>query len=169
VAGGCAAGLLRYSNLGEFNQTALSLGVAHRMALESWYFELGANGTQLTLGGMSTSARSRRAQVTRAFSHQQSLHAQLRAAFGRWRGGVQRHLGQPHRLRDRLHLGLAFVELRAHASTERNDTQDDFFAQDWNEWGADARWAFSPLWNFSAGATWRRTRHPAQRNSTSRL
>ena len=158
-----AAGLLRYSDLGDFNQTALSLGVAHRMSLESWYFELGANGTQLTLGGdVYERSVTAAAQVTRAFSHQQSLHAQLRAASVDGEDEFSGISGSRTGFAIDYTWGWRSWNFAAHASAERNDTQDDFFAQDWNEWGADARWAFSPLWNFSAGATWRRTRHSAQ-------
>jgi tetratricopeptide (TPR) repeat protein len=158
-----AAGLLRYSSLDEFDQTALSLGVAHGLALESWYLELGANGTQLTLGGdVYERSVTASAQVTRAFSHQQSLRAQLRAASVDGENEFSGISGSRTGLALDYTWGWRSWLFGAHGSTERNDTQEEFFAQDWTEWGADARWAFSPLWNFTAEVAWRRTQHPAQ-------
>src|SRR6185436_14985442 len=46
-----AAGLMRYSDFDEFDQGALSLGVARGVPLDDWYVEVGGYATQLTLGG----------------------------------------------------------------------------------------------------------------------
>jgi tetratricopeptide (TPR) repeat protein len=158
-----AAGAQRYASLDEFDQTALSLGIAHSLALESWYFELGATGTQLTLGGdVYERSVTAAAQVTRAFSHQQSVHAQLRAASVDGEDEFSGISGNRTGAALDYQWGWSSWNFGAHASAERNHTQVDYFAQDWTEWGMDARWAFSPLWNFTAGGTWRRTRHPAE-------
>lgn len=158
-----AAGVLRYSSLDDFDQTALSLGLAHSLSLETWYFELGANGTQLTLGGdVYERSVTGSAQVTKAFTHQQSLRAQLRAASVDGEDQFSGISGSRTGYALDYFWGWRSWNFGAHASAERNDTQDDFFNQDWTEWGADAKWAFSPLWNFTAGASWRRTQHPAQ-------
>ena len=157
-----AAGLLRYSNLDAFDQTALSLGLAHGLSLESWYFEFGANATQLTLGGdVYERSVTGSAQVTKAFSYQQSLSAQVRAASVDGEDEFSGITGSRTGLALDYNWGWRSWNFGAHLGSERNDTQQEFFAQDWTEWGADARWAYSPLWNFTAGASWRRTRHPS--------
>lgn len=158
-----AAGLLRYSSLDEFDQTALSLGLAHSLSRETWYFELGANGAQLKLGGdVYERSVTASAQVTKAFSHQQSLRAQLRVASVDGEDAFSGISGSRTGYALDYAWGWRSWNFGAHASAERNDTEDEFFAQDWTEWGADARWAFSPLWSFMAGVTGRRTQHPAQ-------
>jgi hypothetical protein len=48
---------------------------------------------------------------------------------------------------------------------ELNDSEDDAFASRWIEIGAQAQWAWSPRWTFTAGGTWRETHHPAQEAS----
>lgn len=157
-----AAGLLRYSNLDDFNQTALSLGLAHGMTRESWYFELGANGTQLTLGGdVYERSVTGSAQVTKAFTNQQSLRAQVRAASVDGEDEFSGITGSRTGFALDYDWGWRSWNFGAHLGSERNETEDEYFAQDWTEWGVDARWAWSPLWNFTAGANWRRTRHPS--------
>src|SRR6188768_1486138 len=75
-----AAAMLRYTHVDEFNQTAFSLGGARGFRLENWYFELGAYGSQFSLGGEVFEQNvGVGAQVSRAFYNGSRLSAQLRA------------------------------------------------------------------------------------------
>ena len=158
-----AAGRLKYASLDEFDQTALSLGLAHGLPLESWYLELGVYGTQLTLGGdVYERSVAASAQVTKTFSNQQSLRAQLRAATVDGEDAYSGLSGSRTELALEYARGWRSWNFAAHAGAEWNDSEDDLFASHWFEFGADAKWAASPLWSYTARVAWRRTSHPAQ-------
>jgi len=158
-----AAGRLKYASLDEFDQTALSLGLAHGLSLESWYLDLGAYGTQLTLGGdVYERSVAASAQLTKTFANQQSLRAQVRAATVDGEDAYSGLTGSRTGLALEYGRGWRSWNFAAHAGAEWNDSEDDSFASNWFELGADAKWAASPLWTYTAGATWRRTSHPAQ-------
>ena len=157
-----AAGRLQYASLDEFDQTAVSLGVAHGLPLESWYLELGAYGTQLTLGGdVYERSVSASAQLTRTFSNRQSLRAQLGAASVDGEDAFGGLSGSRSEVALEYTRGWRSWNFAAHGSSEWNDTADDLYASHWIELGADAKWAASPLWSYTGAVTWRRTRHPA--------
>jgi hypothetical protein len=50
----------------------------------------------------------------------------------------------------------------AHTRAELNESEDPVFATRWLQLGGEARYAWSPLWEFTAGAALRRIRHAAQ-------
>lgn len=161
-----AAGLLRYHDLDEFNQTAFSLGAARGVPVDSWYLEFGAYGTQFTLGGdVYEKSLAASAQATYAFSERQSLHAQLRAASVNGEGNFSGLSGS------RTDLGLLYDwgwrawTFGAHARAEFNDSEDEIFATRWMELSAEAKWSATPRWSYGGGFTWRSTRHPAQPDS----
>ncbi|MEO8017026.1 MAG: tetratricopeptide repeat protein [Pseudomonadota bacterium] len=158
-----ATGLFRYSNLDEFNQTALSFGVTRGMALEGWHLELGGYATQLSLGGdVYERSVAAGAQASTTFRQLGTLRAHLRISAidgaGAFSGlsGTRSSLGLQYEWAWRA---LGFV---AHARAEFNDSQDEVFASRWLEAGAEVRWAASPLWSFAAETSLRSTRHPAQ-------
>ena len=158
-----AAGLLRYPDLDAFDQTAFSFGAAHGLSADSWYFELGAYGTQLTLGGdVYERSLAASAQATRAFSNQQSLRAQLRASSVDGEGDFSGLSGSRTELGLLYDWGWRSWSFGTHARAEFNDAEDQIFASDWMQLGAEAKWSATPLWSYGAGITWRRTRHPAQ-------
>ena len=158
-----AAGLLRYRSLDEFDQTALSLGGVREMSAGGWYIELGAYGTQFSLGGdVYEKSLAASAQATRAFSNRQSLRAQLRATSVNGEASFSGLSGS------RTDLGLLYDwgwrswDFGAHARAEFNDSEDPVFATRWTELAAEAKWSATPLWSYGGGLTWRSTRHPAQ-------
>ena len=155
-------GLASICRLDEFDQTALSLGVAHGIPVDAWYLELGGYATQLSLGGdvyeRSTAAS---AQATRTFSVDGTLRAQLRVARSMAKANsaasparARSSACSTNRAGDR-----GFV---AHARAEFNDSDDEAFASRWFELGAEARWARRRSGRSRRAPPARRTRHPAQ-------
>ena len=159
-----AAGLLRYADLDEFNQDALSIGVVHGTTLDAWRVEPGVYAAQFSLGG-DVYERSVAASVdaTRALSGRGSLRAQLRISAVNGEGDFSGLSGSRSELGLRYEwAGLPTWRFGTQARAEFNESEDEVFASRWIEMGADARWSFSPLWTFVAGATIRQTKHPAQ-------
>jgi len=158
-----AVGLLRYADLDGFNQDALSFGVVHDMTMYGWDLEPGLYATQFSLGG-DVYERSAAAAVdaTHTFSGYGWLRAQLRISAVNGEGDFSGLTGSRSELGVRYEWNRQSWRFAALASAELNDSEDEVFESRWMEIGADARWAFSPLWTFVAGVTLRQTRHPAQ-------
>jgi hypothetical protein len=158
-----AAGLLRYADLDEFNQDALSFGVVHGITVHEWYLEPGIYATQFSLGG-DVYERSAAAslEATRTLSGDGSLRAQLRISSVNGEGDFSGLSGSRTELGARYEWGgLPSWRFGALAHTEINNSEDDAFASRWIEVGADARWEISPQWTLLAGVSLRQTRHPA--------
>jgi hypothetical protein len=161
-----AAAMIEYIDLDEFSQTAYSLGGARGFSLSNWYFELGAYGSQLALGGDAFEQNlALGALATRTFYGGSRLSAQIRATSVEGKGlfpgltGNRQELGLYYDLRWRSwNLGL-------HTRAELDDSEDPVFATRWIQLGAEARYAWSPLWGFAASTALRRTRHAAQADS----
>ena len=153
-------GNARYTHVDEFNQTAFSLGGARGFRLENWYFELGAYGSQFSLGGEVFEQNvAVGAQASRAFYNGSRLRAQLRATSVDGKGDFLGLTG------DRTEAGV-YYDLRwrswnfgAHTRAEFNDSEDPIFATRWLQLGAEARYAWSPTWGFMAITSLRRTTH----------
>ena len=158
-----AVGLLRYADLDEFNQDALSFGVVHGMTLNAWHLEPGVYVTQFSLGGnVYERSAAASAEATRTFVGYGLVRAQLRVSTVNGEGDFSGLTGS------RSELGLRYEwegrkawRFGTQARAEFNDSEDEVFASRWLEIGADARWTASPQWTFVAGATLRQTRHPA--------
>ena len=159
-----AAGLLRYADLDEFNQDALSFGVVHGMTLGAWYLEPGVYATQFSLGGdVYERSAAAAAEATRTLAGNGWLRAQLRVSAVNGEGDFSGLTGSRSELGLRYEwAGLQSWRFGAQARAEFNNSEDEAFASRWIEIGADARWAFSPQWTFVAATTLRQTRHPAQ-------
>jgi len=155
-----AAGLLRYADLDEFNQDALSFGVVHGMTLNGWYLEPGVYATQFSLGG-DVYERSAAAslEATHTFAGLGWLRAQLRVSSVNGEGDFSGLSGSRSELGLRYEWTAQSLRFGAQARAELNDSEDEVFASRWVEMGADARWAATPLWTLVAGATLRQTRH----------
>jgi len=157
------AAALEYMKLHEFNQSAFSLGVARGFRLENWYFELGAFGSQLSLGG-DVFERNVGAglQAARAFFGGSRLRAEIRAATVKGEADFAGLTGK------RTELGLYFDKgwrawnFGAHTRAEIDDAEDAVFTSRWIQVGAEARYAWSPLWGVMTTAALRRITHPAQ-------
>ena len=163
-----AAAMLRYTHVDEFNQTAFSLGGARGFRLENWYFELGAYGSQFSLGGEVFEQNvGVGAQASRAFYNGSRLSAQLRATSVDGKGDFLGLTG------DRTEAGVYYDltwrswNFGAHTRAEFNDSEDPIFATRWLQLGAEARYAWSPTWGFMAITALRRTTHPAQSETLS--
>ena len=157
-----AVGLLRYADLDEFNQDALSLGVVHGMTRAAWYLEPGVYATQFSLGS-DVYERSVAASVQAShnlFGHGW-LRAQLRVSAVNGDGDFGGLSGSRSELGFSYEWALQSWRFSALGRAELNDSEDEVFASRWIEMGADARWTASPQWTFVAGATLRQTRHPA--------
>jgi len=158
-----AAGLMRYSDFDEFDQTALSLGVARGIDLGSWYFELGGYATQLSLGGeVYERSGAAAAQASRRFEGFGTLRGQLRWSSVDGNGDFSGLTGSRTELNVQYDWSWSGLSFSAHTSTEVNDSEDEIFASRWVELGGVARWDATPLWSFSADVRLRRTRHPDQ-------
>ena len=158
-----AAGLMRYSDLDEFDQAALSLGVARGFEVDSWYFEIGGYATQLSLGGdVYERSGAAAAQAWRTFAGFGTLRGQLRWSSIDGDGDFSGLSGSRTELDVQYDWAWSALNFSAHASTEINDSDDDIFATRWVEIGGVARWDATPLWSFSADVRLRRTRHPDQ-------
>jgi tetratricopeptide (TPR) repeat protein len=158
-----AGGTTEYMNLDEFSQSAYSLGAARGFRSDNWYFELGAYGSQFSLGGEVFERNfAAAALATRFFSGGSRLRAQLRAASVTGKGEFTGMTGE------RTELGLYYDKhwrewnFGVHSRGEINDSEDPFYAGSWLQLGAEARYAWSPTWGFIAGAAVRRTSHRAQ-------
>ena len=159
-----AVGLLRYADLDEFNQDALSFGVVHGMTLNGWRLEPGVYLTLFSLGGdVYERSAAASAEATRVFSGLGALRAQLRVSAVNGEGDFSGLTGS------RSELGLKYEwegmqawRFGAQGRAEFNNSEDEAFASRWIELGADARWSASPRLAFVAGITLRQTRHPAQ-------
>ena len=158
-----AAAALEYMKQDAYSQSSFSLGASRGFRLENWYFELGAYGAQLSLGG-EVFERNVAAvlQATRAFYGGSRLRAQVRTASVKGQGEFEGLTGR------RTELGLFFDRswrawnFGAHARTELNDSEDPIFETRWFQVGGEARYAWSPLWGVMAMAALRRIDHPAQ-------
>ena len=157
-----AAGLSRYAKLDEFDQTALSVGGTREFAIEGWSIDIGANATQLSLGGDVYEQSVTAAVLAKRPIGPGTLRAQLQISTvdgendfsglsgTRTGGGVEYDWA-----------AMQALTFRAHARAENNDTEENVFATRWIEGGVLAHWAYSPTWSFEAGARLRETRHPA--------
>jgi hypothetical protein len=128
-----------------------------------WYFELGAYGAQLSLGGdVFERDAGATAQVTKMLASGSRLRGQLRATSVRGQNDFEGLSGQ------RTELGVYYDKawrawnFGAHTRAELNDSEDPLFETRWFQLGADARYAWSPLWGFTAAAALRRIQHAAQ-------
>jgi tetratricopeptide (TPR) repeat protein len=159
-----AAGLLRYADLDEFNQDALSFGVVHGITHAAWHLEPGIYATTLSLGGdVYEKSMAASLDATRALSSSGSLRAQLRVSAVNGDGDFSGLSGSRSELGLRYEWGgLPSWRFGAQARAEFNDSEDEVFASRWIEMGADARWTASPQWTLGAGVTLRQTRHPSQ-------
>jgi tetratricopeptide (TPR) repeat protein len=157
------AGLLEYASLDDFSQSSLYLGAARGFRLENWYLEPGLYGSQLSFGG-EVFERSTAAGLlaTRMFTGGSRLRAQVRAASVDGKGDFSGLTG------DRTELGVHFDRawrswyFALNTRAERNESEDVIFATRWVQLGAEARYSWSPLWQFSLGTAFRQTTHPAE-------
>jgi hypothetical protein len=156
-----AVGSTRYASLDEFDQTALSLGVARQIPLGDWRVELGGHASQLSLGGdvyeRSTAAS---ASAVKTFSGSGTVRAHLRLSAIDGEGDFSGLSGTRTNLGVQYETAWRSVGFVAHARAEDNDSDEAAFASRWVELGGEARWAATPLWSFAAETALRRTRHP---------
>jgi hypothetical protein len=155
--------LLEYMSHSEFSQSIFALGGARGFTFGNWYFEVGASGAQLSLGGdVFERDTAGSALVSRMFYDGSRLRAQFRASRVDGKSDFTGLTG------DRQELGLYYDRswrswtFGAHARSESNDTQDPIFETRWTQVGVDARYAWSPMWGFAAYAALRRISHPRQ-------
>jgi tetratricopeptide (TPR) repeat protein len=159
--------LYKYASLDEFDQNAYFLGGARGFRAEQWYFEVGAYGSQASLGGESYERDlAAGLQVTRTFFNGSRLRAQLRGTSVAGKNAFSGLTGK------RTELGLYYDKrwrawnFGAHTRAERDDSDDPVFTGRWIQLGADASYAFSPRWGITTAAAWRRTQHAAQAEVT---
>ncbi len=160
--------MLEYAHLDEFSQRAFFLGGARGFRADKWYFELGAYGSQLSLGGdVFEQDAAASVLAARSFYGGSRLRAQLRGTSVTGKGAFTGLTG------DRTEFGLYYDKawrawyFGAHTRSELNDSEDPIFESRWFQLGAEARYALSPQWGLSAGAALRRTRHPTQSETLS--
>lgn len=158
-----AAGLLRYSDLDEFDQTALSVGGIRALSVDAWQVEVGGYATQLSLGGeVYERSAAAAAEALRTFDQFGTLRASARLSAVDGENDFSGLSGT------RTNLGVQYewpwqsLSFAAHMRAELNDSEEEAFASRWTELGAEARWSATPLWSIVAGTSLRRTRHPAQ-------
>ena len=157
------ASLLQYQSLHAFNQNAYYLGGSRGFRTDKWYFELGATGSQASLGG-DVYERNVAAggQATRMFLGGGRLRAQVRGTSVQGQGAFTGLTGK------RSELGLYYDkrwrrwDFGVHTRAEKDDSEDPIFASRWFQFGGDAGYAFSPLWSVALSAALRQTSHPAQ-------
>jgi len=157
------ASLLQYETLRDFNQNSFYLGGARSFRTDKWYFELGATGSQASLGGdVYERDVAAAVQATRMFLGGGRLRTQLRGTSVEGQGAFTGLTGE------RMELGVYFEKrlrewsLSAHARAQTDDSEDPIFTSRWVQVGADAGYSFSPLWGVALSAALRRTRHPVQ-------
>jgi len=156
-----AAGLMRYADLDEFDQTALSAGVVRGFGVNDWSLELGGYGTQLSLGGdVYERSFAVAAQAVKTFTSWNTLRAQLRLSAVDGENDFSGLSGSRTELGLRYEWTWRAVAFATHARAEYNDSDDPVFASRWLELGAEARWAVTSLWGLNASARLRRTHHP---------
>jgi tetratricopeptide (TPR) repeat protein len=155
--------MFKYASLDDFDQNSYFLGGARGFRHDNWYFELGAYGSQSSLGGdVYERDVAVGAQATRLFYGGSRLRAQLRGSSVKGHGEFSGLTGQ------RTELGLSYDKrwrawnFGAHTRAELEDSEDPVFETQWLQLGADLGYAFSPLWGVTASAALRRTRHAAQ-------
>jgi tetratricopeptide (TPR) repeat protein len=158
-----AAAALEYMKQDQYSQSSFSLGASRGWRLENWYFELGAYGAQLSLGGEVFERNVAAAlQASRAFYGGSRLRAQVRAASVKGQGDFAGLTGR------RTELGLYFDKswrawnFGAHTRAELDGSEDPIFETRWFQVGGEARYAWSPLWGVMAAAALRRISHAAQ-------
>ncbi len=157
------ASLLQYQDLRDFSQDAYYLGAARSFRTDKWYFELGATGSQTSLGGdVYERDLGAGGQATRLFLNGGRLRAQFRASSVDGQGLFTGLTGR------RIESGLFFDQrwhgwsVGAHARAESNDSEDPVFTTRWMQLGADTGYELSPLWNVTFSAAVRLIRHAAQ-------
>jgi tetratricopeptide (TPR) repeat protein len=162
------ASLLQYQSLHAFNQNSYYLGGARGFRTDKWYFELGATGSQASLGGdVYEQNVAAGGQATRMFLGGGRLRAQVRGTSVQGQGAFTGLTGK------RMELGLYYDkrwrrwDFGVHTRAEKDDSEDPIFASRWFQLGGDAGYAFSPLWNVELSASMRRTSHPAQSETIS--
>jgi tetratricopeptide (TPR) repeat protein len=157
------AAMLEYLDLEEYSQSVFSLGAARGFRSDNWYFELGAFGSRLSLGGEAYEQDlGAGVQAVRTFFGGSRIRALLRATSV---AGKDAFVGLTG---DRAELGLYYEKVwrawsfGAHTRAELNESEDPIFATRWVQLGAETRYAWSPFWEVTAIAALRRIRHPAQ-------
>jgi tetratricopeptide (TPR) repeat protein len=157
------ASLLEYQDLHDFSQSNYYFGGARGFRTDQWYFELGATGSQASLGGdVYERDVAAGGQATRLFAGGSRLRAQLRATSVQGQGLFTGLTGR------RVESGLYFDQhwrgwsVGAHARAETDDSDDPVFTSRWFQLGADTGYEISPVWNLALSAALRRTRHAAQ-------
>jgi len=157
------ASLLQYQDLHDFSQNAFFLGAARSFRTDKWYFELGAVGSQASLGGDVYERNvAVGGQATYMFLGGDRLRAQIRGTSVHGEGAFTGLTGK------RVEFGLYYDKhwrrwnFGAHTRVEDDDSEDPIFASRWVQFGANTSYAISPLWGVSLGAALRRTSHPAQ-------
>ena len=155
--------LLEYLDLNEYSQSAFSLGAARGFRWDEWYFELGASGSQQSLGGEAYEQDlALGVQAVRTFYGGSRFRALLRATSVAGEAAFTGLTGE------RTELGLYYDKIwrawsfGAHTRAEINESEDPIFTSRWVQLGAEARYAWSPTWEFMATAALRRIRHAAQ-------
>ena len=157
------AAALEYLHQDQYSQSAFSLAAARGFRMENWYFEAGAFGAQLSLGGeVFERDVGAGVQASRAFYGGSRLRAQLRVASVRGQGDFEGLTGRRSELGLFYDKGWRAWNFGAHARTEINDADDAIFETRWIQLGGEARYAWSPLWGFMASAALRRISHAAQ-------
>jgi tetratricopeptide (TPR) repeat protein len=158
-----AAGSTRYASLDEFDQSALSLGVARELSIGDWNVELGGHASQLSLGGdVYEQSAAASAHAARTYQQLGTLRAHVRLSSVDGKGEFAGLSGTRTNLGVQYESAWRSVGFVAHARAETNDADDAVFASRWFELGGEVRWAASPLWSFAADAALRRTRHRAE-------
>ena len=158
-----AAAALEYMQQHDYSQSSFSLGASRGFRMETWYFEAGVYGAQLSLGGEVFERNvAAGVQASHSFYGGSRLRALVRAASVQGKGDFEGLTGR------RAELGLYYDKtwrawnFGAHTRAELNDSEDPIFETRWFQVGGEARYAFSPLWGFMAGAALRRIGHAAQ-------
>ena len=138
-----AAAVLDYIDLDEFDQGVLSLGARRGFTLDAWYLELGAYGTQLSLGhdvfersATAEAPRQRAASVAEA-----CCRAQLRATAVDGEGDFTGLSGARAELGVNYDWSWQAWSFGAYTRAELNDSEDDVFASRWVELGGQAQWS----------------------------
>jgi tetratricopeptide (TPR) repeat protein len=154
---------VRYTEQNDFSQTSLYLGASRRFRLDNWYFELSAQGSQLSFGGeVFERTTTGGAMAAWLFEGGGRLRAQARMGAVKGQGFFSGLTG------DRTELGLYFDKpwrnwnFIAHTRAERNKSEDLIYATRWIQVGAEARYAMTPRWGFMLGTALRRTTRPAE-------
>ncbi len=158
-----AVAALDYTELDEFDQGVLSLGVRRGFSWDAWDLEAGGYGTQQTLAhDVFERSAGVGLRATNTLRSGGLLQAQIRATAVDGEGDFSGLSGSRAELGVNYDWSWQAWNFDAYTRAELNDSEDDVFASRWAELGGLAQWAMSPRWTFSAGGSVRRTRHPAQ-------